>query len=198
MIYIPHLQSGNIKSVTNAISHMELGINFELHKNPPDLTRNDLIILPGVGDIGNFINELKELFWYESIIKHYKNNGKLIGICVGFQSFFSKSEEDENVDCFDFFEGTVERMNKGRSPVIGFANVNNEADDIGEFYFVHSYGVNAIKNSPKGSLRYHNMHGEYLAGVVTKNICGFQFHPEKSGPAGLQYLKNIILGVIND
>ena len=197
MIYIPHLQSGNIKSVTNAISSMELGIDCELHKHPPNLTESDLIILPGVGDIGNFIRELKELSWYKPIEEHYQNNGKLIGICVGFQSFFSKSEEDESADCFGFFEGTVERMNRGRSPIIGFGNVKDETNKIGEFYFVHSYGVNASENSPKGSLSYQNIHGEYLAGIVTENICGFQFHPEKSGPFGIKYLKNRILGAIN-
>lgn len=198
MIYIPHLKSGNIKSVTNAISHMELGIDFALHKHPPNLKENDLIILPGVGDIGNFIKELQELNWYESIKNHYQNNGKIIGICVGFQALFCKSEEDENAECFNFFDGTVERMNKEGSPIIGFADVNNKDGNVGKFYFVHSYGVNTLKNLPKGSLIYQNVHGEYLAGIVTKNVCGFQFHPEKSGPAGIQYLKNKICGVIND
>lgn len=200
MIVIIDYGVGNLASVKNAWD--KLGINCKISNDPFVINKAEALILPGVGAAGQGMRNLKEKGLDKLIAEEIKKGKLFLGICLGMQLLFEKSEEG-NVNCLGILKGSVKKFKKMKKiPQIGWNQVKvikkiNLLKDIENNYF---YYVNSFYCLPKdkeitvGITSY----GEEFAGVVAKdNVFGVQFHPEKSGPAGFRLLENFVKGVNN-
>jgi glutamine amidotransferase len=208
MIGIIDYGSGNIFSVSNALNKINVK-NFVL-KEPSLIKDYSTIILPGVGNFKSCITKFKEKNFMEPTLDHVSKGKKLIGICVGMQMLFESSEENGLTNGMSLLEGKVSLLmpnksnlnNNLRLPNMGWSTIkkNNKNQIIKkyfeniqslDFYFAHSY---ACRLKDKINEIASNEYGDEMYSCIVKknNIIGIQFHPEKSGPSGLQVLKNII------
>lgn len=183
MIVIIDYGLGNLASVKNALD--KLGIANRISSDPALIKKAKALILPGVGAAGAGMAELKKRGLDKLIIEQIKKGKPFLGICLGMQLLFDKSEE-RNVACLGVLKGTVKKFQKERKvPQIGW---NQVAPDKSYFYFVNSY---YCAPSDPSIIVGQTTYGETFASVVRKdNIVGVQFHPEKSGEKGLLFLKN--------
>ncbi|MBS1913761.1 MAG: imidazole glycerol phosphate synthase subunit HisH [Bacteroidetes bacterium] len=192
MIGIIDYGSGNFGSVRNALDR--LGAGSFISSSPAELDRAEKLILPGVGAAGNAMRLIAESGlegWLRGL------EAPLLGICLGMQLMFDYSQENQTA-CLGLVPGTVEPFAVPglRTPQIGWNRVYPAVEDplfrdipSGEyFYFVHSYYA-----APGAATVATGIYGvEFSAAVTRANIRGVQFHPEKSGPAGLRLLENFI------
>ena len=145
------------------------------------------------------MNNLKNLGLIDSIKKHVKSGKKLIGICLGMQILFTRSDENELNNGLNFIKGDVTKLKKGFSkiPNVGQKKtkwINNDSFSCfndSKFYFTHSYVGNPIDKEYIIAQFNHNNHF-YCCGVKKGNIYGFQFHPELSSHQGINLLKKVI------
>ncbi len=189
---------GNLGSFGSAMS--KLNLNFKICKNHHDLKDVNKLILPGVGAFSDFMSKIKKKKIDKVIKEKINSNVKILGICLGFQVFFSDSEEHGKSEGLNILEGKIESINKLgkniRIPHVGwnsckfikqnilFDGIKNNSD----FYFSHSFYLNKCSTSIKiGETNYHK---KFVSVVNFKNIYGVQFHPEKSQLNGLKLLKN--------
>mgnify|MGYP003394575393 CR=1 FL=1 len=195
MIVVIDYGLGNLASVTNALN--KLGIRSQISSNPSVIKKAKALILPGVGAAGQGMKNLKKLRLDKVIIGEIKKGKPFLGICLGMQLLFEKSEEG-NVKCLNILKGTVKKFKKMKKiPQIGWNQVDvikkteflNGVDN-NYFYFVNSfYCLPKDKKVIAGVTNY----GERFASVVQKdNVIGVQFHPEKSGKVGFRLLKNFV------
>lgn len=165
-----------------------------------DKNKTDLLVLPGVGSFARGMKTLKEKN-FNNYIQDYtaNNNNKMLGICLGMQLFFSESCEFEKTNGLNLISGKVKKISNkaNKVPHIGWntikSNNNNNffGDNDREFYFVHSYYCEP-KNK-KLILSETNLEKlNFCSSVMTDNLIGVQFHPEKSSIAGINLLKNIL------
>ena len=199
MIGVIDYKAGNGPSVKSALSH--IGIDAVLTGDRQTLSRCSHIILPGVGSAGATMDSLRELDLIDLLYEHAIEKKKMfMGICVGLQVLFERSEED-NAVCLGWFKGDVVRFDDAdvRVPQIGWNSARFTTDDkildglSGEeyFYFVNSYHIR-----PKDSeiaLAYTNYSKDFCSMIHKDNIYASQFHLEKSGEIGLKLLKNFTL-----
>ena len=185
---------GNIRSIIGAITHM--GYDHIYSSDYKELDSCDVIILPGVGAFAMGMINLKQKKLDTYLCNHLKNR-PLIGICLGMQLLFSTGNEFETTKGLGLIEGEVVRFNSNsgvRVPNIGWDKlINHDFDFIEDekFYFVHSYHVRPEEKSVISSES--NFGKEtFISSIQKENIYGFQFHPEKSGNAGILFLKKII------
>ncbi len=191
--------AGNVTSVLRAIQH--LGYDADITPGPQEVTAADKVIFPGVGAAASCMRELQARGLDQALHDVAAAGTPLLGICVGMQLLFEHSEEDGGVDCVGLFEGSVKKFDLDdktlKVPHMGWNAVTFADDVLGKeipdqshFYFVHSYYC-----APKDKA-FHlagATHGhEFCAGVRKDNVAAVQFHPEKSGPVGLQLLKNFL------
>lgn len=197
MIVIIDYGIGNTGSVVNALN--KLGIKNTISSNPSVIKKATGLILPGVGAAGQGMKNLKKRNLDRILIDEIKNGKPFLGICLGMQLLFEKSEEG-NVVCLGIFKGTVNKFKKERKvPQIGWNNVriiNNELRIMNGiktssyFYFVNSY---YCKPDDTSIIAGKTTYGETFASIVAKeNIVGVQFHPEKSGSLGFKLLENFM------
>ena len=191
MIAIIDYKAGNATSVGHAARR--LGYDTVLARCPRDLECAAHIILPGVGSAGATMKSLREMDMIRALEEAVLNRKALfLGICVGLQVLFERSEED-NADCLGWLKGQVVRFDssKVRVPQIGWNKVRFLKDapchaEDGFFYFVNSYHAKLGDASDLwGEAEYD---GPFTAAVHRDNIYGAQFHAEKSGEAGLSLL----------
>lgn len=202
MIGIIDYGMGNLHSVKNACDH--LGLPALISDDPQVLKECDRLILPGVGAIKDCMENLKAkgLFsWIKSQVEEKKT--PLLGICLGMQALFEKSEENNGVECFGFLKGRVVFMDEDnvRVPHIGWNAL--EWKTKGEYvpvepsyvYYDHSYyGIGFEEDVLMAYSHYGNL---IIPGLVKKeNVVGTQFHPEKSGKVGLSILDAFGKGIL--
>lgn len=198
MIVIIDYGVGNLASVKNALD--KLGVISEISNNPSVIKEAQALILPGVGAAGQGMKNLKEKGLDKILIDEIKQGKPFLGICLGMQLLFEKSEEG-NVKCLGILKGPVKKFKKMRKiPQIGWnevdikqkLNIFRDVRSGSYFYFVNSfYCLPKDKEVIAGSTSY----GETFASVVAKdNVIGVQFHPEKSGPVGFKLLENFAKG----
>ncbi len=201
MIVIIDYGVGNLASVKNALD--KLGVQSKISSDPKIIKTNDTLILPGVGAAGQGMKNLKRLGLDKVIIEEIKKGKPFLGICLGMQLLFEKSEEG-NVKCLGIFKGGVKKFKKMKKiPQIGwnsikFSKENKLCKGIKNesfFYFVNSFYCQPFdKSIITGVTDY----GENFASIVTKGkVVGVQFHPEKSGKVGFKLLKNFLAGEYN-
>ncbi len=183
----------NISSVMHALRRLGADPVFTADANT--IRAAQRVILPGVGAAGAAMSRLGEL----GLIKCIRElRQPVLGICLGMQLLFEKSDEDDAA-CLGIIQGTLEKMNPSaglRVPHMGWNTTTTVRDDpllagLGEqpwFYFVHSY------RAPIGASTLATCHhGETFAAVVRKdNFRGAQFHPERSAQSGARLLANFL------
>ena len=202
MIALIDYGSGNIQSVLNALRHE--GANVELVSTPERLAAADGIVLPGVGAFGDCVRGIQSRQLWEPL-RQWLNSGKpFLGICVGYQLLFERSEESPGVMGFGHFAGVVKKFETPglKVPQIGWNSLELvdaqaalwsglPADP--HVYFVHSYFPCPVDPSIITSL---TTYGEkFAASVARGKVSAVQFHPEKSQSVGLKILGNFIRSV---
>lgn len=183
MIVIIDYGLGNLGSVKNAFDRLNtLSI---ISSDPLLIKRADRLILPGVGAAGQGIENLRKRKLDRIIINEIKKNKPFLGICLGMQLLFSFSEEG-NVNCLNIIQGKVKRFpNIVKVPQIGW----NEVGGV-FFYFVNSY---YCVPKDKSVIAKETEYGVKFCSILKKdNILATQFHPEKSGKVGEQFIKDWI------
>ena len=197
MVAIIDYDAGNIKSVEKAIQF--LGEEAIITRNPDEILSASHVILPGVGAFGDAMEKLHKYGLISVIHEVVKRQIPFLGICLGLQLFFERSEETPGVEGLGILKGEIKRIPAGEDlkiPHIGWNALSfkgekspifkylNENDCV---YFVHSYyGVDCAE-STIATCEYGI---EVTAAVQKGNVFGCQFHPEKSSKAGLKILKN--------
>lgn len=199
MTAIIDYDAGNIKSVEKALQ--ALGEDAIITREREKILNADRVILPGVGAFGDAMDKLRA-YGLEEIIHQVVDKGiPFLGICLGLQLLFEKSEESEGVRGLGLLKGEILRIPEREGlkiPHIGwnslkFPNKGRLFEGIPEesyVYFVHSYYLKAEDESiVKASTQYGTL---IHASVEKDNIFACQFHPEKSSEVGLKILKNFI------
>lgn len=199
MIAIIDYDAGNLKSVQKAVNF--LGEEAVISRDYHEILSADKVILPGVGSFGDAMDKLKKYDLIPMIHEVVEKNIPFLGICLGLQLLFEKSEESEGVPGLGILEGEILRIPDEpglKIPHIGWNSLNltnagrlfKNIDDNEYVYFVHSYYLKAkdtsiVKATTEYSITIH-------ASVEKDNVFACQFHPEKSGDIGLKILKNFI------
>jgi len=208
MIYIIDYNAGNLTSVVNAFKF--LGADCRITDNPADVDRADGVVLPGVGAFGWAMDALRSRNLVDALKSYIKRDKPFLGICLGMQLLFEGSQESEGVEGFGVFPGIISKLavfndlsniNKNQKlkiPHIGWNSVdiiqnNGIFKDVPNneyFYFVHSYCAHVV--DPKTSACKTEYGEIFDSAVQIGNVAATQFHPEKSGDAGMKILKNFI------
>ncbi|MDM5154031.1 imidazole glycerol phosphate synthase subunit HisH [Bacillus sp. DX1.1] len=194
MIAIVDYGMGNIRSVEQALTR--IGAEHIVTDDREKILRSDGVILPGVGAFPKAIDALqeKELI---SVLQETAVQGKpLLGICLGMQLLFEKSEEIQSTKGLGLLPGVIRKLKVPyKIPHMGWNPLKKKQEiplwnDVGEgsfVYYVHSYYADCPSDIVCGVSDY----GIDIPGLVAKeNIFGAQFHPEKSGDIGIQMLRN--------
>jgi len=192
MIGIIHYGAGNIFSLTAALDRLKL--NYGMVHVGEQLDTYSHIIIPGVGHAGAAMKKL-EATGLTDAIKALKQ--PVLGICVGMQLLTRHSEEGDanllhiaDVDTLHFtnrIDHKVPHMGWNRVSTLRDSKLFNGIEQDAYFYFVHSY---FIEYNPTFTLAYTQYGITYSSAIQVDNFYGVQFHPEKSGKAGEQLLKN--------
>lgn len=200
-IAIIDYEAGNLTSVQRALDH--LGFAAEVTPDPDRVARADRVIFPGVGAAGSCMANLQRSGLGEALATAVASGRPVLGICVGMQLLFEHSDEDGGTPCLGILPGVVERFQPTdrsiKVPHMGWNAVNHEDDPLfagipsgSRFYFVHSYYCAPDTEVPVIATAHHGL--GFACGVRQDNLVAVQFHPEKSGPAGLHLLRNFCAG----
>ena len=172
------------------------------------LGKGDIVILPGVGNYKNIMNQLQEKKLDHEFKRIAKNDVKILGICLGMQILFESSEEGDEKG-LGLFEGHVSNLDnkliktENKTPNIGwrsvlFKNIDSiEKYNKNSFYFVHQYEV-IPKDNTIVFATINIEDKEIIAGVGRDNVYGVQFHPEKSGEKGLDFLSTLMNEILGN
>ncbi|MCX6993735.1 MAG: imidazole glycerol phosphate synthase subunit HisH [Kiritimatiellaeota bacterium] len=199
MIAIVDYNAGNLTSVKLALDY--LGTCAEITRDPARILAAERVIFPGVGSAGAAMQNIRALGLADALRQVVQRGTPFLGICLGTQIIFEASEEDGGVQGLGIMAGTVKRFHPAnpadKVPQIGWNSVAfvkphplfAGIESGSEFYFVHSYyPAPADRACVLGETEYADIR---FASVVTRdNLAATQFHPEKSGRLGLQFLKN--------
>ena len=195
---------GNIQSLNNALNKIGYEAEFYTDKNKSNY---DLIFIPGIGSYFKASNLLLQKKYLNFLNKRHKN-AKLFGICLGMQMFSTYGEEFGKSKGLNYVPSKTikftDKSNKLILPFVGYHKVefkklkkyfflkefNNK-----KFYFVHSYHVIPEKKSNILSLT-KQQGVTYCSSIIGDRYLGTQFHPEKSGELGLEFLKKVIKKII--
>jgi glutamine amidotransferase len=182
---------GNLRNVRRAFEHLSQEVL--LSSDPAKVAAASRVVLPGVGAFGEAVRRIDDLGLRVALLEYVSAGKPLLGICLGMQLLFSRSEEDPGANGLGVLEGSVKRFGPGvKIPHIGWNDVRPVGQSLflspeqgrRSYFFVHSYYV--------GETPWRigtTEHGVEFTSVVQKeNIVGFQFHPEKSQEAGLELI----------
>ena len=186
---------GNLRSVEKAFA--AVGVDAVVTGDKEKLLIAERLVLPGVGAFGMCMSEFERHGLMDLVLARVEQGTPLLGVCVGMQMLFEESSEFGKTRGLGLLKGSVDRFKEDLVvPHVGWNQVvkrsehpllaNVETESF--FYFVHSYYCEpADENAVIGETDY----GLRFCSVIAKgNVCGVQFHPEKSQNAGLQLLKN--------
>lgn len=189
---------GNLHSVSKAVER--LGYEPLVTGNREELLSADGVILPGVGAFGDAMEQLRKT-GLDAVMKEAAAVGKpLLGICLGMQLLFSRSEEHGNHEGLDMLHGSVVRFAGGdyKVPHMGWNALQFQKPEHpllagleeGHVYFVHSYHV--LPEAQEDLLAVTD-YGQPVTAIVGRgSVYGMQFHPEKSGELGMSLLRNFL------
>jgi glutamine amidotransferase len=200
---------GNLLSVTRAIEHC--GTAPRLSDDAREIAAADRVVLPGVGAFGDAMAELRRRRLTDSILDYASTERPLLGICIGMQILFDRSEEFGLHDGLGLIPGAVAAIpptgadgEPHKVPHIGWSEIAPPEtgpswedtplagiDPGTRFYFVHSF--TARPADPASRLADADYDGRTISAMVRRGpLFGCQFHPEKSGPSGLRVIENFL------
>ena len=200
MIALVDYGAGNVRSVQKALT--AAGGDVQLVSTPDKVAQADAVVLPGVGAFDDCINAMQRQELVESIREFIASGKPFLGICVGYQALFEKSEEFNSCTLgMGVFGGKVIRFSgEGiKIPQIGWNQVNIQKPDCpifdgvdsgSYFYFVHSYFPEPRDSSIVASRTTYGV--EFCSAIWKGNVFATQFHPEKSQKAGIKLLVNFV------
>jgi len=195
MITIVDYNAGNLRSVKRACD--AAGMDSMLTQDPADLLKASRVIFPGVGAARSAMETVVARGLDEALRETVKKGTPVLGICIGAQIILDRSEEDDT-PCLGLLPGATKRFRLAdprlKVPHIGWNEVKVEKPHPllaglrpgDELYFVHSYYL-----SPESDERVYataDYGGPFCCALGRDNLFGTQFHPEKSGPLGLDLL----------
>ena len=194
MITIIDYKSGNLKSISNGFK--KIGEDFLITDDIELISDAKHLVLPGVGAFGSAMKNLEP--FRDVIYEHVNDNKPFLGVCLGQQVLMGQSEESPNASGLNLFKGKCEYLPEGvKIPHMGWnkLNVVNDSPILkgvdGEyFYFVHSYHVIPENDEIIAGVCDYGI--DVVASLSQNNLFSTQFHPEKSGKAGLKILKNFV------
>jgi glutamine amidotransferase len=193
--------SGNLRSVHKSL--LKVGADVRIAQTPREISGADAMVLPGVGAFDDCINALRKQELLEAARDFIKTGKPFLGICVGYQALFERSEEFNSCAAgLGIFQGSVVRFPEKpglKIPQIGWNQIEIAKTDCPLFrgiengsyvYFVHSFFP---QPKDENIIATRTGYGENFASSVWRdNVFATQFHPEKSQRVGLQILKNFV------
>ncbi len=191
--------AGNVKSIRNAIGR--LGASFTEVVSGEDIVNADTLIFPGVGCFGLVMERLCEKGYIEPLRQRILAGKPLLGICVALQVLYQGSDESPGVAGLGILPGKIRRFPEGEKavPQIGWNGVRPVRSSPlfngyqGEkLYFVHSYYAPPAETPDDWQLAHTDYSCPFVSAVGKGAVAAFQFHPEKSGSAGLRLLANYL------
>ena len=198
MIAIIYYDAGNLRSVEKAL--LSIGEDAIVTRVRDEILSADKVILPGVGAFGDAMKKLGEYGLVDTIHEAVDSGKPFLGICLGLQLLFRRSDESDGVEGLSILPGEILRIPDAsgiKIPHIGWNSLKVKDDarlfnGLGEnpyVYFVHSY---YLKADDENIVAATTEYGGTLihASVQKDNVYACQFHPEKSGGVGMQILKN--------
>ncbi len=171
--------AGNTRSVRAALGHV--GRSSVVSSDPATIEEADFVVLPGVGSARSAMEHLNRTGAAQALRARFAGGGATLGICLGLQIATETTDEDNGVLGLGLIPGYAHRINGGRVPRLGWAVV----EPWGEaYYFAHSYAVESVDVVATAD--------GIIAAVQRGSFLGVQFHPEKSGDAGLTFLEQCL------
>ena len=199
MVAIIDYDAGNLRSVEKALE--ALGAETVVTRDPDVIAGCSRVILPGVGSFGDAMERLNQYGLPDVIRRTVSDRKPFLGICLGMQLLFEESQESPGVSGLGILKGKILKIPPAEGlkiPHMGwnslelrqgsrlFAGIRNQE----YVYFVHSYYLKAEEESQVAATTWYGT--EIHAAVEAGNVFACQFHPEKSGDAGLRILKNFL------
>ena len=199
MVAIIDYDAGNIKSVEKALQ--KLGQEVVITRDAETILNADRVILPGVGAFGDAMHNLKKYHMDEVIYQVVEKGIPFLGICLGLQLLFERSDETPGVEGLGILKGEILRIpdcDDLKIPHMGWNSLHFQNEgrlfkglkEESYVYFVHSYYLKAVDESIVKATTEYSTH--IHASVEQGNVFACQFHPEKSSDVGLQILKNFV------
>jgi glutamine amidotransferase/cyclase len=197
MITLLDYGAGNVRSVINGLE--SLGERVKAVDTAQEISSAQRLVFPGVGNFGSMMQVLGEKKLIEPLQDYLRSGRPFLGICLGLQALFEGSEEAPGVGGLGFMPGTVKRFETDLSvPHIGWNGVTirkpsrvfNGLRGDEKLYFVHSYHV--VPEGDADVLTTTDYGVAFVSSIERGNVIACQFHPEKSGDAGLRILKNFL------
>lgn len=188
--------AGNLPSVERALSR--LGVESVRAATPSGLAHADAVILPGVGHFGALMRQLAAQGMIAPLQEHIASKRPFLGICLGLQALFATSDESPEDTGLAIFSTRVAALPaKAKLPHMGWNQVQRAGDSrllegIPQdeyFYFAHTY---AAMHADGATVATCDHGAKFIALLERGNLCGVQFHPEKSGNAGAKLLSNFL------
>lgn len=194
MITIIDYKSGNLKSISNGFK--KIGEEFQITDDVEIISNAKYLVLPGVGAFGSAMKNLEP--FKDVINEHVSDDKPFLGVCLGQQVLMGESEESPNAEGLNLFKGHCEFLPDGvKIPHMGWNRLDVvkkspilEGVDKEYFYFVHSYHVIPDDDDIIAGTCDYGI--DVVASLSQNNLFSTQFHPEKSGKAGLKILKNFV------
>ena len=192
-VSIIELGTSNLFSIKNALD--KVGAKTKIISSKKEIENASILVMPGVGSYSEAIKNLEKKNLINPIIKHIKNKKPFLGICLGFQLLFETSEEFKKTKGLSILKGKILEFPKSKVkniPHVGWnlAKVKNTKYKLIKndnfYYFVHSfYALPKDKKIIYSTTKIDNFN--FCSSIISDNIFGCQFHPEKSGIQGLNF-----------
>jgi glutamine amidotransferase len=193
--------SGNIHSAAKALE--SAGARVELTSDKKRAQEADGLLVPGVGAFSAVMGALDEVDGKQIIERRLAGGRPVLGICVGMQVMFEKGvERGADTEGLGQWPGVVDQLDAPVLPHMGWNTVQPDASSVlfdglrdERFYFVHSFAaqqwtLDVMPPFPSPALTWAEHGGRFLAAVENGPLAATQFHPEKSGAAGIRLLQN--------
>ena len=202
MLVVVDYGMGNLRSVAKALERV--GGRPVVSADPREVTRAEQLVVPGVGAGPQAMQELRQRRLVEPIVAHIRQHKPYLGICLGLQLLFDRTEEAGGSDGLGVLRGTVKKFQSSpelKVPQIGWNRIIRTPaaracpflDGIPEdsfFYFVHSYYAEPVEPAVTAATTSYG--GAFTSAVWRDTLFATQFHPEKSQRLGLQLLENFL------